>query len=358
MFSHLPLIRAHAPTDPTVRLHYIDSLHHPLGSVDGVNYHRPFLEDEITVDNIYTTDKLVYYMVDAQYIAHELTADLVPWRHLTVEWRPPAETNIWIGTPTLTTPAHYDFMHNFYTQIVGMKRFVMFPPSDYWNLYIFPYIHPSSRQTQIDFDNPNIEEFPGYKKLKALEVILEPGNTLYIPPGWFHMVSVVGKNASISLSVHLDSVESENHEAVYGMIDRIHRFLRRVSLDQDFAWKVKLLLIHVNSLFENPEIAKQGIGKIYESHWSHLHIDNHSEGLHDLFVEKRDQFPPSEQVESSTISDDILIKLDRYNIALKQIFKDMRPEWRDILRSNYIETIAYKLLEELNVEPFLRIFTL
>lgn len=40
-----------------------------------------------------------------------------------VPWAPPMEVNLWMGVPTITTPAHYDMVHNFYTQVVGLFLF-------------------------------------------------------------------------------------------------------------------------------------------------------------------------------------------------------------------------------------------
>jgi hypothetical protein len=47
---------------------------------------------------------------------------------------------------------HADWVHNFYTQVAGRKRFILFPPEDFWSMYLFPAIHPSSRQSQVDFN--------------------------------------------------------------------------------------------------------------------------------------------------------------------------------------------------------------
>ena len=37
-----------------------------------------------------------------------------------------------MGAPSVTTPSHYDLVHNFYTQVCGKKRFILFPPDDFW----------------------------------------------------------------------------------------------------------------------------------------------------------------------------------------------------------------------------------
>lgn len=46
--------------------------------------------------------------------------------------------------------------------------------------------------SQIDFSNliQSFTKFPKFKHLQPYEVILEPGDILYLPPYWFHHVEV------------------------------------------------------------------------------------------------------------------------------------------------------------------------
>ena len=37
---------------------------------------------------------------------------------------------------------------------------------------------------QVDFDNPDFKRFPKLKELKGYEVIVGPGDVLYIPMYW------------------------------------------------------------------------------------------------------------------------------------------------------------------------------
>jgi hypothetical protein len=107
-------------------------------------------------------------MRDVRSLPEQLQIDLQPVGFLAVPWRPPMEVNLWMGSPMVTTPFHYDMvrilffyymvkieididvkMHNMYTQIMGKKRFILISPEYYKNLYLFTSLHPSSRQSQI-----------------------------------------------------------------------------------------------------------------------------------------------------------------------------------------------------------------
>lgn len=39
-------------------------------------------------------------------------------------------------------------------------------------------------QMQVDFDNPDYERFPKLRDVKGFEVIVGPGDVLYIPMYW------------------------------------------------------------------------------------------------------------------------------------------------------------------------------
>lgn len=90
----------------------------------------------------------------------------IPWRSICMLFAHPlvrlmvtGEANLWVSKSPTTMTMHYDLLHNFYCQIHGKKKFVLFPPSDAKHLYLFPRLHPSSRMSQID---PNqLDKFPG-----------------------------------------------------------------------------------------------------------------------------------------------------------------------------------------------------
>lgn len=47
------------------------------------------------------------------------------------------------------TPAHYDEQQNFFAQIKGHKRCILFPPDQFECLYPYPVHHPCDRQSQV-----------------------------------------------------------------------------------------------------------------------------------------------------------------------------------------------------------------
>ena len=49
------------------------------------------------------------------------------------------------------TPVHYDEQENLFTQLSGYKRFILFSPDQFENLYPHPVAHPCDRQSQVWF---------------------------------------------------------------------------------------------------------------------------------------------------------------------------------------------------------------
>lgn len=99
--------------------------------------------------------------------------------------------SIWIGTSTRVA-AHNDFPRNLACCAVGRRRFTIFPPEQFENLYIGPLENtPAGRAvSMVDFHAPDFDAFPRFAEaLEHAQVAeLEPGDAVYIPSMWWHHV--------------------------------------------------------------------------------------------------------------------------------------------------------------------------
>lgn len=126
-------------------------------------------------------------------------------------------TNVWMGSKGSTAAVHHDPFDNFFVQIHGSKRFTLFPPEVQHALYVYPKTHPASRQAQVNInklygedgvstDSPiastELAKFPYLEEpimLNAgMEIIIKPGEVLYLPPFWFHQVESLENAVSIN----------------------------------------------------------------------------------------------------------------------------------------------------------------
>ena len=91
-----------------------------------------------------------------------------------------------IGEHGNITPCHYDEQQNLFTQVQGRKRCVLFSPNAFRTLYTYPVGHPADRQSQVNLYSPDSALHPMFQHCAGYEIVLHPGDVLYIPNMWFH----------------------------------------------------------------------------------------------------------------------------------------------------------------------------
>ena len=150
-------------------------------------------------------------------------------------WRP----MLWLSHPGVVAQTHYDTQHNLFVQVVGSKRFLLFPPGT--ELYSYPNIHRSYRQSQVHLEYNTTATAPStpsttarsqqlpqtttdltfgqkFSRVRpsnttAIEVTLHPGDVLYIPPYWQHRVESL--TLALSLSILSPSYLEASFAEVY-----------------------------------------------------------------------------------------------------------------------------------------------
>ncbi|MDX1913191.1 MAG: cupin-like domain-containing protein [Saprospiraceae bacterium] len=92
---------------------------------------------------------------------------------------------------------HYDvdMSHVFLNQIHGRKRVILFSPEQGRHLYHLPFTVAS----HVNILKPDYEKYPALQHVKGQEVMLQPGETLFIPRGYWHNIEYTDGGYSISL---------------------------------------------------------------------------------------------------------------------------------------------------------------
>jgi hypothetical protein len=93
----------------------------------------------------------------------------------------------WIGPARTVTPLHCDFDDNIFAQIWGSKRIVLAPPHHDGLLYARE-ASPLLFASPVDPEAPDLAKFPLAVQASLVEIIVQPGDMLYVPAGWFHQV--------------------------------------------------------------------------------------------------------------------------------------------------------------------------
>ena len=60
--------------------------------------------------------------------------------------------------------------------------------------HMLPVGHPSGRHSEVDWSKPDLKQFPNFAKLMGNEVILRPGDFLYVPTFWIHYIVSLNVN--------------------------------------------------------------------------------------------------------------------------------------------------------------------
>ncbi|KAB7648828.1 cupin-like domain-containing protein [Polymorphobacter fuscus] len=108
----------------------------------------------------------------------------------------PPLVSLWIGNRT-TAATHFDYSNNIACNLVGRRRFTLFPPDQIGNLYPGPLEPTPGGQvvSLVDPNNPDFDLFPRYRNALATAVVadLAPGDALFYPAMWWHQVEALAR---------------------------------------------------------------------------------------------------------------------------------------------------------------------
>ena len=152
---------------------------------------------------------------------------------------------LFVGGASSITHLHFDMdlSHILHTQFIGKKRVLLFPYEEQHKLYRRPF----EVLSLADFSNyylnngkPDYNEFPAIKLAKGYEVILEHGDTLYMPAGFWHHMEYLESGFAMSMRAIQPSLSGKVHGAwnLVGMRN-IDTLLKKTMPELWYNWKRK-----------------------------------------------------------------------------------------------------------------------
>ena len=111
---------------------------------------------------------------------------------------------LFTGGATSITHMHFDIdlSHILHTQFGGRKRVLMFPFKEQRKLYRKPFEVLSLADFSHYYHNngtPDYTKFPALKLAEGFDFILEPGDTLFMPAGYWHHMEYLDSGFALSL---------------------------------------------------------------------------------------------------------------------------------------------------------------
>lgn len=115
------------------------------------------------------------------------------------------KAHVWMGTSGTVTGLHTDDYDNCFVQVCGFKFVRLFRPSD--SHLVYPYLEPNSESARgkcnhshVNAETPDLERHPSFALASPQDVVLGPGDCLFIPRGWWHYVRGLTPSVSVSLT--------------------------------------------------------------------------------------------------------------------------------------------------------------
>lgn len=127
---------------------------------------------------------------------------------------------VFFGSPGGQFPyVHYDYMclHAYITQLYGQKEFTVIPPDQ------TDYVYPTPGNNWVsqvnDVRKPDLEKYPLFAKATPVSFVVGPGETLFIPCGWWHTARSLTPTISVALDC-LNASNWKNYMSEVGMVMR------------------------------------------------------------------------------------------------------------------------------------------
>ncbi|SCF45179.1 Cupin-like domain-containing protein [Micromonospora matsumotoense] len=110
-----------------------------------------------------------------------------------------------LGPAGTVTPLHVDNSSVLLGQVLGRKRVRLVP--SYERHLVYPR---GGTFSAVDAASPDLTRHPRYAEATVLDTVLEPGQLLFVPVGWWHWVEALEVSATVSF--HHFRVPGQNHK--------------------------------------------------------------------------------------------------------------------------------------------------
>lgn len=108
------------------------------------------------------------------------------------------QAKVWVGKAGTVTPLHRDVPHNFHVHLRGRKRWLLVSPRQSSLVYARSPFSGLPNFAWADPERPDYTRHPRLRRATALASVLGPGETLFIPRGWWHHTRSLDDSVSMN----------------------------------------------------------------------------------------------------------------------------------------------------------------
>jgi LPS sulfotransferase NodH len=102
---------------------------------------------------------------------------------------------LWFGPAGTVTPLHHDTSNILLAQVTGRKRYRLIPALQWQYVY-----NTSGVFSDVDCERPDLRRYPNFRHATVIDVIVEPGEVLFMPVGWWHHVRALDVSMTVSFT--------------------------------------------------------------------------------------------------------------------------------------------------------------
>ncbi|HLV13642.1 MAG TPA: cupin-like domain-containing protein [Xanthomarina sp.] len=154
---------------------------------------------------------------------------------------------LFFGGEDSYTFMHYDIdlANIFHVHFSGEKEVILFDQKQ--NKYLYKVPHALITREDIDFSNPDFEKWPALKHAKGFKTLLNHGETLYMPEGYWHYMKY--KTTGFSMSLRAIPRNPKNlGKAIYNLfiMRNFDNAMRRLRGQKWIDWKNEQALLRTS----------------------------------------------------------------------------------------------------------------
>jgi LPS sulfotransferase NodH len=102
---------------------------------------------------------------------------------------------LWFGPAGTVTPLHHDTSNLLMAQVAGRKRYRLIPASQWQYVY-----NNTGVFSEVDCERPDLNRYPKFRNATIIDVVVDPGEVLFVPVGWWHHARALDVSITVSFT--------------------------------------------------------------------------------------------------------------------------------------------------------------